>query len=278
MKGDPADGPQTIAALLASQPGAQRALLVVDQFEELFTLAREGSDDFQQALLDLSRTPGCYVVLTVRADFYPNLMASTLWPEIQAHRFEVLPLRENGLRQAIVRPAEDVGVHVEAALVERLVADAAGEPGILPLVQETLVLLWERLERRLLPLRAYEALVLPRSTHDLRDASTRTGLEVALVLRADAALSKLSLEQQAIARRVFLRLVQFGQGRPDTRRQQTVGALRAAGDNPTLHDQTLDHLIRNRLLTASGEEKGEDRKIDIAHEALIRSWPALHHG
>ncbi len=275
LKGDPAAGPETIAALLAAQPGARRVLLVVDQFEELFTLAREGGDAFQQALLDLSRTPGCYVVLTVRADFYPNLMASALWPEIQAHRFEVLPLREDGLRQAIVRPAEDVGVFVEAALVERLVADAAGEPGILPLVQETLVLLWERLERRLLPLRAYEALVLPRSAYDPPDAPPRTGLQVALVRRADAALGALSAEQQAIARRIFLRLVQFGQGRPDTRRQQAARDLRAASDSPATFDRTLDHLIGSRLLTASGEEQGEDRKIDIAHEALIRSWPAL---
>lgn len=114
----------------------------------------------------LPQTSSCYLVLTVRADFYPDLMAGPLCPEIQAHRVEVLPLNEKGLRQAIVRPAKDVGSFVKTALVERLVADAGREPGVLPLVQETLVLLWEQLERRFLPLSAYEALVLPRHGYD----------------------------------------------------------------------------------------------------------------
>jgi hypothetical protein len=81
-------------------------------------------------------------------------MTSLLWPQVQAHRVEVTPLSDDGLRRAIVQPAERVGVAIEGTLVERLVADAAGEPGVLPLIQETLVLLWERLERRFLPMRA----------------------------------------------------------------------------------------------------------------------------
>ena len=60
---------------------------------------------------------------------------------------------QKGLRQAIVRPAEAVEVYIESALVERLLGDAKGEPGVLPLIQETLVLLWEKLERRFLPLK-----------------------------------------------------------------------------------------------------------------------------
>jgi WD40 repeat protein len=172
------------------------------------------------------------------------------------------------LRQAIIRPAEDkdIGVCVETALVERLVADAAGEPGSLPLLQETLVLLWERLERRFLPLRAYAAL----------GDTGRTGLQVALARRADAALSSLTTDQQALARRIFLRLIQFGEGRVDTRRQQIVTALRAAGDNPNLFEQTLRHLAKARLLTLGGAERPEtDRKVDLAHEALITGWPTL---
>jgi len=240
-------------------------LLVVDQFEELFTIARLRVEPFQQALLRLAGVPNCYVVLTVRADFYPDLMAAPLWREIQAHRVEVLPLDEDGLRQAIVRPAEDVGVFVETALVERLVADAGREPGVLPLLQETLVLLWEWLERRFLPLSAYEAL----------GSAGRTGVQVAMARRADAALADLTPQQQPIARRIFLRLVQFGEGRADTRRQQTVVALRTAGDEPDLFDQTLRHLTNNRLLTLGGEAGGDGRQVDIAHEALITGWPTL---
>ncbi|HUV90538.1 MAG TPA: TIR domain-containing protein, partial [Anaerolineae bacterium] len=265
LGGEPTDPAPVVSALLSTQPDARRLLLVVDQFEELFTLARSDVEPFQQALLRLAETPNCYVVLTVRADFYPDLMATPLWPEIQAHRAEVLPLDEDGLRQAIVRPAEDAGAFVEPALVERLVADAAGEPGVLPLVQEALVLLWERLERRFLPLSAYEAL----------GGAGRTGLQAAMARRADAVLTDLAPQQQAIARRIFLRLVQFGEGRADTRRQQPVSALRAAGDAPGTFERTLEHLAQNRLLTLSGEEGIAGRQADIAHEALIAGWPTL---
>ena len=265
LGGEPTDPAPVVSALLSTQPDARRLLLVVDQFEELFTLARSDVEPFQQALLRLAETPNCYVVLTVRADFYPDLMATPLWPEIQAHRAEVLPLDEDGLRQAIVRPAEDAGAFVEPALVERLVADAAGEPGVLPLVQEALVLLWERLERRFLPLSAYEAL----------GGAGRTGLQAAMARRADAVLTDLAPQQQAIARRIFLRLVQFGEGRADTRRQQPVSALRAAGDTPGTFERTLEHLAQNRLLTLSGEEGIAGRQADIAHEALIAGWPTL---
>jgi formylglycine-generating enzyme required for sulfatase activity len=254
-----------------------RLLLVVDQFEELFTVAGAEREPFQQALLRLAETPGCHVVLTVRADFYADLMTALLWPTIQAHRFEVLPLDADGLRQAIARPAENVGVFVESALVERLAADAAGEPGVLPFLQETLNLLWERMERRFLPLRAYEALVLPRRAYG---APPVTGLQVAMARRADAALAQLAAEagqvsEQMIARRICVWLVHFGEGRADTRRQQPVLALRTAGDDPAMFDRVLEHLARARLLTLSGEAGGEDRRADIAHEALIQGWPTL---
>lgn len=213
-------------------------------------------------------------VLTVRADFYSDLMSSPLWRKIQSHRLEVVPLDVAGLREAVIRPAEDVGVFVESALLERLVTDAAGEPGVLPLIQETLVLLWEHVERRLLPLRAYEALVLPRKAYGALGSKKLTGLQMAISRRADAAIAGLSEEQQAIARRIFLRLVQFGEGRADTRRRQSIDALSTADDNKSLFNQTLRHLADSRLLTLSGEEDSKI-KVDIAHEALISGWPKL---
>jgi hypothetical protein len=227
-------------------PDGVRLLLLVDQFEETFTVAGAEAQVFQQTLQQLAAAPGCYVVLTVRADFYADLMLSPLWNEIQAHRVEVRPLGEDELRQAIVRPAELAGVAIEAALVERLLADAAGEPGVLPLIQETLVLLWERLERRFLPMRAYDALVLTRDAYGRQSAEERTGLQVAIARRADATLASLSATQQTIARRIFLRLIQFGEGRADTRRQQPLGALQSVGDDPALFDQTIQQLATNR--------------------------------
>lgn len=102
-----------------------------------------------------------------------------------------------------------------------------------------------------------------------------TSLQVAMARRADAALAVLTPEQQAIARRIFLHLVQFGEGRADTRRQQPVAALRVAGGDPQAFDHTLEHLTRHRLLTLSGEARREGRRVDIAHEALIGGWPTL---
>lgn len=264
-----------IQQLLSTQPDAQRLLLVVDQFEELFTQAGVEATPFQQALLKLIEIPNVYLILTVRADFYADLMGSLLWEKIRSRRFEVLPLDKKGLQQAIVRPAEGVEVYVDPVLVERLVVDAKGEPGVLPLIQETLVLLWEKLERRFLPLRAYEVLILSHSAYVVTPTQNRTGLQVAIARRADAALADLETEKkQAIARRIFLRLIQFGEGRPDTRRQQSVDDLRIADDDSPLFDLTLRHLADCRLLTLSG---GEDTstKADIAHEALISGWPTL---
>jgi energy-coupling factor transporter ATP-binding protein EcfA2 len=273
---DLSDPAQAVSDVLAAQPEARRMLLVVDQFEEVFTQALdEQVKPFQQALRELALAPDCWVVLTVRADFYADLMASPLWPEIKAHRAEVLPLDENGLREAIVRPAEaeDVNVFLDKGLVERLIGDAAEEPGILPFVQETLVLLWEKIERRYLPLSAYNELSA-RHYEQPKDVRV-TGLQVAMAEHAEAVLEDLTPEQQTIARRIFLRLVQFGEGRSDTRRQQSVSDLRAAGEDPGLFDKTLYHLADSRLLTLSGEEGDPDRQADLAHEALIEGWPTL---
>jgi hypothetical protein len=264
-----------VTRLLAAPRANRRLLLVVDQFEETFTIGFKEARGFQARLRDLSAVPGCFVVLTARADFYPDLMGSPLWHDIRRARIEVAPLDEAGLRQAVCGPADQAGVHIETALVERLVNDAAGEPGALPLVQETLVLLWERLERRYLPLRAYAELTLPRRTHGGATHVPPTGLHVAIARSADAALTDLSAVQQTIARRIFLRLIQFGEGRPDTRRQQPVSALRNPGDDDLVFQGTLDSLTGRRLLTVSGKEGDTDPAVDIAHEALIVGWPKV---
>ncbi len=262
---------QTLAPAAPGAPG-DRLLLVVDQLEEVFAPGVADVLPFLEALLRLTDTPGHYLVLTVRADFYADLMGCPLWPVIQAHRFELAPLDARGLRQAIVRPAEAVGVYVEAALVERLLADAGAEPGILPFVQETLSLLWEKLERRFLPLRAYEALILPLVAYG---APPRSGLQVALARRADAALAELTSQPQVLARRILLRLVQFGEGRPAARRQQPVASLRSEGDDASQFDTALARLTTARLVTLSGDAAHGIQQADLAHEALIEGWPIL---
>ncbi len=249
-------------------------LVVVDQFEEIFAATREDALLFQKTLQDIAKVLNCYVVLTVRADYYPDLMESPLWKEIQAHRVEIPPLDGDRLREAIIRPAETRGVFVDPVLVERLVADAAGEYGILPFVQETLVLLWEHRQLRFLSATAYESLA-QSSVSSPQTSIKQTGLQVAMSRRADTVFAQLSESQQMIARRIFLRLVQFGEGHADNRRQQPVSALRASSDDAGEFDRTIKHLTDNRLLTSSGEERDRERKIDIAHDALITGWNRL---
>lgn len=254
------------AEMVSSTVFEQRTLLFVDQFEELFTLGgAEEAQSFLDTLQGLIGRPNLYVLLTVRADFYPELMAGTLWQPIRANRLELPPLGDDELWAAIVEPANRVGVVVDEALAVKLVADAAGERGSLPLVQETLLLLWDKVAERQLRLKAYQELA--------RDG--RSGLQAAIDRRASLVYANLPEAAQPIARRIFLRLIQFGEGRADTRRQQTEEELRASGDDPALFGQTLDRLTASRLLTATGEAGDPSRRIDIAHEALIAGWPRL---
>jgi WD40 repeat protein len=243
---------------------APRLLLVVDQFEELFTQTpKPEQSEFIADLQALRRAGRCALLLTMRADFYPDLMNSDLWPVDSTERVEIAPLRGDALRAAIAGPAGRLGVHLEAGLLERIMSDAAEEPGVLPLVQETMALLWEKRERRLLPLRAYD---------EMGDEGL-SGLAVAVAAKADATVAALMETQRLVARRIFLRLIQFGEGRADTRRRQTVAQLKSADDDPLLFGQVLRHLADNRLLTLSGD--GGGRNVDIAHETLIGGWPTL---
>jgi formylglycine-generating enzyme required for sulfatase activity len=243
-----------------------RRLLLVDQFEELFgEPADRERERFLDELRSLCDARDCVVVVTMRADFYDRLMTTALWPVAEHERMEVIPLRGNALRAAIERPALEVGVQVEPTLVERLVADAAREPGSMYLLQETLRILWEQMVWRALPLAAYERLG--------RDGAS--GLAVGLSRNADAAIARLDQAQLVIARRIFLRLVQLGEGRDDTRRQQPVTALRAATDDPAAFESTLRLLTAHRLVTMSGAPDTGKALVDLSLEGLIKAWPVL---
>jgi WD40 repeat protein len=271
LEGDPAQLADTVQKLRSGHGEPCQLLVIVDQFEEVFVHGQHEAPQFSAALDELRRLDGCYLVLTVRADFYAELMGlgAPLWPAIQAHRFELTPLDDAALRRAIVGPAQQAGVQIDRALVERLVAEAAQEPGAMPMVQETLVILWEHLERRYLPLSTYEDLL----AHGSQDTTYRTGLELAMEQQAEAALDALeTVDRKSIARRVLVGLVQFGEGRADTRRQQTVSQLLRSRDDADEFEMTLTTLVDYRLLTVDASEQANDRRVDLAHESLISGW------
>jgi len=257
---------EVITALLGAHDAAGRLLLVVDQFEELFTLAGPGEQErFLDALRALHTDARCALILVMRSDFYADLANSPLWPIRAGQRMEIPPLQGEALRAAIQEPALDRGVHVQPALLEQLLAGAADEPHALPLLQDTLGTLWARMDRRLLPLSAYQS-----GRH-----GGRGGLAGALTARADAAFEALPADQQAVARRVCLRLVQLGAGRPDTGRRQTLADLRIPGEDPALLDQTLRYLAVQRLILIDGAADVANPTVELAHEILISAWPRL---
>jgi WD40 repeat protein len=253
-----------LAELAATVDAA--GVIVIDQLEELFTEAPRGeAARLAAALAAVARAaPGTAVVVAVRADFYAELLDSPLWPGGAPARVDLRPLRGAGLRAAIEEPARDAGVHLEPGLVDQLIADAADEPGALPLVQETLVQLWGRRRYRLLTRADYAAL----------GAGGKSGLAVAIAARAERCLGALSPARQAIARRVLLRLVSFGEGRPHTRRQQRRSEL--AGAEPAAElAAVLRELAAARLVTIGGDADEADERVDMAHDVLVTAWPAL---
>ena len=200
--------------------------------------SRSGSS---RALEAIHGVDGVSIVLAIRADFYGELMESRLWPLVEGGKVDVPPLTGDALAEAIAGPAKSSHVTLEPDLLERLVADAGNEPGALPLLQEALVRLWGTMRLHRISLAAYESI----------GGDGRGGLSAAVADTADAALATLSPDEAPIAKRVLLRLVQFGQGRPDTRRQLRFEDLRSEGDDDAPLERVLDVLADSRLVTLS---------------------------
>lgn len=294
-------GPDALPSLeslgtLLQESASSRLVVIIDQLEELFLSSKRAEQqEFLTTVLALGEQPSVSVVLVLRADFFPELMASRLWPIDPAQRLEVAPLSGERLVEAIVEPAAQQGLHVESSLLERLRSEVADEPGALPLLQETLVLLWERREGRRLTLRAYDALAQLLEPSVPGAPQLVSGLGAALTLHAEEVLAYLSPGEQRLCRRTLLRLTQFGEGRPHTRRQQPWSALFAADDDSKQTEALLQRLVQARLITTSvGKEPGFDEHhdskgeakpgrsdgtqvvlVDLSHEVMLRAWPRL---
>ncbi|WP_328972474.1 nSTAND1 domain-containing NTPase [Streptomyces sp. NBC_00239] len=249
-----------VRGALAAEPPECRALLVVDQFEELFTLCADGGERarFIGLLLDAARGPGrrTTVVLGVRADFLAHLtehpgLAEALEDQAQ---LVVGPVPATGLREIVVGPAARAGLRVEPELLVTVLADAAGEPGSLPLVSHALLETWERRSSNSLTLAGYQA---------------SGGVRGAIAQTAERVHDRLGPEEQRTARKIFLRLTALGDGTEDTRRPIARTELDGVAD-PAVVAGVLDRLAAARLVVLG------DGTVEVAHEALIRAWPRLH--
>ncbi|MEU0884845.1 helix-turn-helix domain-containing protein [Lentzea sp. NPDC005914] len=241
------------AGLLARKPGElitpgthdalprTENLLVVDQFEEIFALPHR--DDFIAALTTRTRK----TVIGMRADFYGHCARyPDLVKAVEDAQVLVGPMTTDELRKAITQPAVEVGCALETGLVARLIADATGEPGVLPHVSHALLETWQRKRGNTLTLTSY---------HE------SGGIARAIANTAENAYKSLDEQQQVQARQVFLRLVNPGDGTEDTKRRVKREELAA--------DEVVEHLANARILTV------DDDSVEISHEAVIRGWPRL---
>lgn len=248
------------------------SVVLVDQFEELFTLCTDPHERarFLDLLFDGSRKR---VVIAVRADFYGHLTRHPRLAEAaQDATLLVAPMGPDELRETIVRPAALGGLVVERTLTARLLDDVSDEPGALPLMSHALLETWRRRRGRTLTEAAYEA---------------AGGIHGAIAHTAEELYAGLTPAQAMTARRILLRLVTPGQGTPDTRRPADRTELAVGGDTAgvdvvggddageaTVGEDAdtalvLERLARARLITL------DDGTVDLAHEALLTAWPRL---
>ncbi|MGW1779476.1 nSTAND1 domain-containing NTPase [Streptomyces sp. NPDC002143] len=247
----------TYGHLLAPAEGEPEAWVVVDQFEEVFTLCRDPEE--RARFLDLllaARDPASRlkVLVAVRADFYARCAEHRgLADALRSSALLVGPMTADELRETVVRPAQAAGLLVERELTARIVEEVLDQPGALPMLSHALLETWRRRKGRMLTLAAYEAV---------------GGVSGAIAASAEEVYRQLSPAQAHTARRLLLRMVEPGQGTPDTRRPLTRAELREYADPEA--PVVLERLAVARLLTA--DEDG----VHLAHEALIGCWPRLH--
>ena len=252
----------TARLALQNAPETQRLFVLIDQFEEIFTLCNdEGARRLfiDNVLYASSVTEGrTIVVLTMRADFYgrcasyPGLRAA-----ISDHQSLIGPLSEAELREVIEEPARMAGGELEPGLIELLLADMKGQPGGLPFLGDALFKLWEKRDGRRLTAKAY------------MDMGRLAG---ALDTHAEEFFTKeLTLEEQELCHQLLLDLVHPGEGAADTKKRVALDDLASTEETRAV----LRKLEDARLVTATGEK--EKAQAELAHEALISGWRRLGH-
>lgn len=250
------EGPPGLEAVLGDPSPTQRHLIVVDQFEEVFT---QGADrDVRTLFFDLLAhlpSTAVRVILTLRADFYDECWVHRgILELVSRHQYALPHMGPGQLMEIIEKPLVLAGLRMEEGLPARIVEDAGQGVGGLPVIQHALLELWRR--------RHPEGLL----THEAYDAMG--GLEGTIAVHAEAVFSALDPDRQALAERVFLRLTD--PRRRDVRRPTPTADLMALGP-PVEMQEVLERLVRGRLVVARRQDEAEF--WEVAHEALIENWP-----
>jgi len=240
-------------------------LLVIDQFEEVFTLVENPEeathflDSLYVAVTD-AHSP-LQIVITLRADFYDRPLMYPRFSEIVGQRTQtVTPLRPEEIEQAVVQPVQAIGVEVEAGLTAAIIAEVNEQPGALPLLQYALTELFEERDGNTLTKACYGAL---------------GGTLGALARRADEVYGGLNATEKSVARQLFLHLVTLGEGTEDTRRRALQSEILSVGRDLGIMQDVIDAFDHARLLTFDRDPVTHGPTIEVAHEALLREWKQL---
>ena len=266
LRSDPGEVPRLAPGLIpdGSEP---RLLIVVDQFEEIFTACRDEAERQRFITAICALTGPAVVVAALRADFYDRALR---YPELaralQERQVVVVPMTRHEVRSAIVEPASLARLAVEDGLVELLLRDlaphapeggpagAAHEAGALPLLSHALLTTWSHSHGGRLTVADYQA------SGGIRNAIART---------ADLVYEALDEDQRDIARRLFLRLVYVADDAPETRRSVPLAELRDWPGEAATSGEVLGRFVAERLITVDAET------AQITHEALLTAWPLL---
>jgi tetratricopeptide (TPR) repeat protein len=232
-------------------------LLVVDQFEELFTLCHDENERqrFVDSLLTTVAGEGTVTILIgLRADFYDRCADYEGLRELVSKKQEFIgPMRQEDLVRVIAEPAKRGGWQFVDGLVEQILEDVGREPGRLPLLSHALLETWALRRGTVMTLGGYRA---------------AGGVEGAIAKTAENLLKSFDPTQLTIVEHIFLSLTELGQQAEDTRRIASKEEL-IRGEKRERVDVVLEDLVRARLVTVDGEQ------VEVAHEALIRRWPRL---
>ena len=263
------------AEVLLTDDTSQRLVLLVDQFEESFTQTKDEAvrAAFIELLTTASQTPNgrAIIILSLRSDFISHCARYPDLRELMNKQFLLVGAMEaHDLAKAITLPALEVGAEIDPQLVSRILVDMKGEPGALPLMSFALRDLFEvEKTTKGQPM----DLTLPEYLQ-------RGGIEQALERHANAVFAGFTEEQKGVAKAVFSRLIEIGQGRQDTRRTAVFSELVPAGRSVEEVSAVVETLAREgaRLLTTSGVSEADSAtstNVTIAHERLIDAWPWL---
>ena len=253
----PGPRPSEALRLPVADPGMRR-LLIVDQLEEVFTLCQDAVEQhrFLDRLVEVASLPQTAVVVVARADVYGHFADHPRCAALVPHGTVLVgPMSATELEQTVVGPAERVGLRVEPALREAVLADAGGEAGVLPLVSHALVETWARRDGTNLTLAGY---------------MQAGGAAGALAQTAEAALHhQVAPAHQDLARDLLLRLVEPAREGPDTRRTVALDELVMASARESDARAVIEVLADARLLTV------DDAGVRLTHEAVLRAWPTF---